>query len=93
LQKYSTICALRQNFAARHIENALHLTLLNKLLLLKGNLSGLYKMGVKNKLLPVTIPYHSCTNIRKLTIGPQISENWPRTIRATVPQLTLPMQL
>ena len=30
LQKYSTIWALRQNFAAGHIEDALHLTLLNQ---------------------------------------------------------------
>jgi hypothetical protein len=31
------------------------------------------------------IEYTSCGTVA--LIGPQISENWPRTIRATVPQL------
>ena len=41
------------------------------------------------------LPSCHCGNIETfvmiMTYGPQISENWPRTIRATVPQLLCPM--
>jgi len=45
----------------------------------------------------LTIPWLSFETVAlmvlgQFSIGPQISENWPRTIRATVPQLPMAMQ-